>query len=504
MPNIFVLAIMLSVVITAMMMVYAIVRHTVEKSFFLILLSIANLFFVFGNLLEITASTLETAFYGVRVAYMGAPFILPLTYLFYREFYGKKRFTTLQHALFFAIPVLCMIALQAFPLVRLHYGEIWYSTNGYIAGVQHTDGITYYLGTILNYICIVLSIKLILTDILRGGRLQRRRSLLLLTGWLAPLIANVSFIFLGGDDSYDFTPITYVTAMALLLYVALAHNLLDVLPLARAQVIDELEDAFIVCDDNFHFLDANLSARRLFPELATLVSGESMEHVKGFKRQGELRIWVDGEERHYKITPTSILRDTKHSAICIVFRNVTVESRLLENLQRQATEDALTGVYNRGTFFDLAHATLAQEKAKSLDFALLMIDADHFKKVNDNYGHPCGDTVLKVLADTTRNHFRKDDIVGRYGGEEFAVLLANLSARQAVGSAEKLRKIIENMTISCQEAEVQVTISIGVAHYPAGTSQSLEGLLAEADEALYLSKSNGRNQTTLYGQQVLS
>jgi hypothetical protein len=88
--DIFVLAILLSVRLTVLMTVYAIVRHTVEKSFYLILLSIANLFFVFGNLLEIAAPALETAFYGVRVQYMGAPFIMPLTYLFYREFYGKR------------------------------------------------------------------------------------------------------------------------------------------------------------------------------------------------------------------------------------------------------------------------------------------------------------------------------------------------------------------------------------------------------------------------------
>ncbi|MGC4018793.1 MAG: histidine kinase N-terminal 7TM domain-containing protein [Muricomes sp.] len=305
--NLFILAIMLSVTVTALMMVYAIVKHTVEKSFFLILLSVANLFFVFGNLLEITAPTLETAFYGIRVQYMGGPFILPLTYLFFREFYGKKRFSSIKHAVFFVIPVLSMLALEAFPLVRLHYADIWYASNGYIASVQHTDGITYYLGTVLNYICIVLSLHLILERIINGSKRQRRQSLVLFAGWLAPLVANISFVFWGNDHSYDFTPIAYVTSMAVLLYSTLAHDMLDVLPLARAQVMDELEDAFVVCDEDFRFLDANLSARRLFPELATLAPGESMEDVRNFKKEGELRIMADGEEQHYKITTNPIL-----------------------------------------------------------------------------------------------------------------------------------------------------------------------------------------------------
>lgn len=497
MPNIFVLAIMLSVTITALMMVYAIVKHTAEKSFYLILLSVANLFFAFGNLLEITAPTLETAFYGVRVQYMGAPFIMPLTYLFYREFYGEKRFAPIKLAILFVIPVLSMLALQAFPLVRLHYADIWYSTNGYITSVQHTDGMTYYLGTALNYICVFLSLQLILGRIRHGGKLQRRQSLVLLAGWLAPLATNISFIFLDGGQSYDFTPVAYVTSMAVLLYSTLVHNLLDVLPLARAQVMDELEDAFIVCDDDFRFWDANLSAKRLFPELATLTPGESMEGIKGFKSEGELRVLEDGKERHYKITANPILRGTKNSGVCVVFRNTTVENRLLENLQRQATVDALTGVYNRGTFFNLVGETLEQDKVKMLDFALLMIDLDHFKQVNDTYGHPCGDAVLKAVADTAKNHFRKEGVIGRYGGEEFAVLLENISYTQAVTVAEKLRKAIEDMTICCGGQSIRVTASIGVAHYPAGDSQTPEILLARADEALYLSKSSGRNQTSL-------
>ncbi|MGF7142676.1 diguanylate cyclase (GGDEF)-like protein [Anaerotaenia torta] len=498
MPNIFVLAIMLSVAVTAMLMVYAIVKHTVEKSFFLILLSIANLFFVFGNLLEITAGTLETAFYGVRVQYMGAPFIMPLTYLFYREFYGKKRFTPLQHTLLFVIPVLSMLALQAFPLVRLHYPEIWYSTNGYIASVQHTDGITYYLGTALNYICILLSLRLIIGRIRHGGKQQRRQSLVLLTGWVLPLAANASFVFLGGDGSYDLTPIAYVTSMAVLLYAALAHNLLDILPLARAQVMDELEDAFIVCDDDFHFLDANLSARRLFPELSAMSSGESIERIRDFKREGELRIRANGEEQHYKITQNPILHGTKDSGVCVVFRNVTVENRLLESLQRQATMDALTGLYNRGTFFGLAEEALEKGKAQGMDFALLMIDLDRFKQVNDTYGHPCGDAVLKAVAAAARNHFYQDDIVGRYGGEEFAVLLENISGEQAAGTAEEFRKTVGGMIIRCHEQRVGVTVSIGIACCTSDDGQTLEGMLAQADKALYLSKSRGRNQISLY------
>lgn len=307
MLNIYVFAIMLSVTLTVLMMVYAIVKHTVEKSFYLILLSVANLFFAFGNLLEMTAPTLESAFYGVRVQYIGAPFIMPLTYLFFRDFYGKKRLTPLKHALFLIIPVLAALSLQAFPLVRLQYGDIWYSTNGQIVNVQHTSGITYYLSTVINYTCIILGLRLILKKVRDGGRGQRRQSLVMLAGAAAPIVANALYVFWDGARGFDLTPIAYVTAMAAFLYSALAHNLLDVLPLARAQVMDEMEDAFVVCDDDMYFLDANLSAKRLFPALSTLSPGEPLEKIPGFQKEGELQLWTDGEERHYKITANPIL-----------------------------------------------------------------------------------------------------------------------------------------------------------------------------------------------------
>ncbi|WP_312939607.1 diguanylate cyclase [Oscillibacter sp.] len=497
MPQLFILAVALSVVISIIMVVFTIANHTVEKSLYLILLTVGDLFFSFGNLLEITAPTLETAFYGVRVQYLGAPLLVPLAYLFFRDFYGKKRFSARRHVLIFSIPVVSMVSLQLYPLVRLHYSHIWYSTNGQIASIQHTDGIVYLLGVALNYICIVLGLSLILSHIRNGSKVQRRQSFILLLSCLAPLASNFSFVFFRGRQSYDFTPIAYVSALAVFLYSALTQNLLNVLPLARAQVIDGLEDAFIICDSDFHFLDANQSAKRLFPQLACMVSGESLEGVQGFKPEGETLIWKDGEARRYKITANPVLQGTISNGICIVFRDVTVERHLLDDLHRQATTDALTGVYNRGTFFDYARQTFAKGGGREA-LALLMIDVDHFKQVNDTYGHPCGDAVLKTIAQAARAHFRKSDLVGRYGGEEFAILLEDLSSQQAVETAEQFRRTIEELRIAYRDRIIRVAVSIGVAHCPAARRLLLEELLNQADAAMYLSKAGGRNRTSLY------
>lgn len=139
-----------------------------------------------------------------------------------------------------------------------------------------------------------------------------------------------------------------------------------------------------------------------------------------------------------------------------------------------------------------------------LDVCLLMIDVDHFKQVNDIHGHPCGDAVLKAVADIVKDHFRKSDVVGRYGGEEFAVLMAGASGDQALSIAEKLRKTIEDATVFCRDQGINVTISIGVVHACAGDNPTLETLLMQADAALYLAKGGGRNRACLYHKSAQS
>ncbi len=498
MLNIYTVIMTLSLILAALIVVYAVIRHTVDKSLYLIFLSIANIFFIFGSLLEMTASNLESAFYGVRVQYMGIPYLMPLSYLFCRDLYGKKRFNAWQHIVFLSIPVLSVFAIQVFPATRVFYDRIWYTTNGIVANVAHTSGFLYYASLALNYSSLLLALWLILRQIVSGGRRIRQQSIVLLVGWIGPVITNIFYTMVDRSSGFDLTPVVYVTAVVVFVSLALSGNLLEVLPLARRQVMDELEDAFVVCDEDMCFLDANLSAKRLFPELATLTRGESLECVGGFQSYGELRRWVNGEEIDYKITQTPVLQGKRNSGICIVFQNVTAENRLLENLRHRAEMDTLMDIYNRGAFFDIAHETLKRGRLRKHPCALLMIDLDHFKRMNDSYGHLYGDTVLRAVSATIKNNIRKGDVIGRYGGEEFAVLLEDITEEEAFEAAEKLRKSVESLEMLHEGERVLVTISVGVVHCPLCQSTTLRELLAHADEALYRAKTHGRNQVRMH------
>lgn len=157
-------------------------------------------------------------------------------------------------------------------------------------------------------------------------------------------------------------------------------------------------------------------------------------------------------------------------------------------LRALAYRDHLTGLYNRRRIEELLEAMYRTEQLKHGGLAVLFCDIDHFKRVNTRFGHPAGDEVLTKLADVFRQHFRRGDAVGRWGGEEFMIILANLTQSEAQDIAEALRKRVEKETFPHVD---KLTISIGVAMLQRG--EDVPSLVDRADQALRRAKMEGRN-----------
>ncbi len=170
----------------------------------------------------------------------------------------------------------------------------------------------------------------------------------------------------------------------------------------------------------------------------------------------------------------------------------------LQSARGEALNDPLTGIFNRRGFEARARKMFAAQEASGESACLLMLDIDHFKKINDTYGHLFGDKVLRGIAETLKSKVRGQDLIARLGGEEFAVLLAKTDLSGAWIVAEQIRQTVQQCKIhrlDTQEKIGGITISIGVAAYASGLS--LPELLNQADKALYSSKEQGRNRTTL-------
>lgn len=174
------------------------------------------------------------------------------------------------------------------------------------------------------------------------------------------------------------------------------------------------------------------------------------------------------------------------------------KERLEETAQRLAVTDPLTGAFNRRTFLELASKEIARSQRMQTAMSLLMLDLDHFKLINDKYGHPAGDEVLRRVVDALQTCLRREDLLVRYGGEEFSILLPNVSLDQAMLLAERARQAVEKLVITIQGRNVAVTISLGAAALRRGPEDNIKLLVARADEALYSAKKAGRNRVVAY------
>ena len=182
-------------------------------------------------------------------------------------------------------------------------------------------------------------------------------------------------------------------------------------------------------------------------------------------------------------------------ALCVL-TDVTEQLRLQRELQRVAHEDSLTGASNRGRFVELLGAEIERANRHGRALSLVLFDVDRFKQVNDTYGHAAGDAALRSLAAVAKAQLRRSDVLGRLGGEEFALLLPETGGDGALQVAERLREAVAAIPVAHADRSFAVTISLGVSSLLPGDTP--DRVLARADEALYAGKRSGRNRTVAW------
>ncbi|MBU1665018.1 MAG: PAS domain S-box protein, partial [Gammaproteobacteria bacterium] len=280
-------------------------------------------------------------------------------------------------------------------------------------------------------------------------------------------------------------------------------------------LFNSVAEAIYILDESGHFLDVNTGVERMYgysrDELigqtpAFLVApgmndlDELAERIRrafaGEPQQGE--IW--GRRKNGEIFPKEAWinkgRYFGHDVVIAVCRDATERRAAEDELRRLAATDALTGLANRRHFLDQMTLALARQKRHDTHTALLMLDLDWFKNVNDQYGHAAGDEVLRHTAAVMASSLRRIDLLGRLGGEEFAILLPDTEADGAHEFAERLRQLVAAQPTHGESGDIPITLSIGVTSFAAQDSD-IDAILARADRALYRAKENGRNRVEL-------
>ena len=166
----------------------------------------------------------------------------------------------------------------------------------------------------------------------------------------------------------------------------------------------------------------------------------------------------------------------------------------MKKLSNQANLDSLTGLLNRRYLMQLGEQQLALARKHNRPLGVILFDLDHFKAVNDHYGHLAGDEVLKYIARRAENCLRSDDLLGRYGGEEFVVFLLGADLSTSIAIGERIRQGIETIQVDFQGQSINISVSVGVYTAPINGNETLTEMLGQADRALYQAKHNGRNQ----------
>ncbi|GAA3441469.1 sensor domain-containing diguanylate cyclase [Planomonospora venezuelensis] len=405
-------------------------------------------------------------------------------------------------------PVTVLVLLGTNPWHHLFFAGV--ERVGWQGELVLQLGPLYWVHVAYGYMLVLAGLVRVLRARRAAPRGQRRIYTWTVGTALPPLAVNLVGLPLENQIA-DLTSVGFVLSV-IIAYRMVAHPTLpEQIPVARQQVFDTLADAVVVVDGSGRILDHNAAARelvrRIRPDLAGRISGSPVTEVFGpdvpmTEDSVADRILAGAGggvvDLHLRTSP---LRDRRDRCIgwALTAHDITEANRLRRQveeanvlLREQVVRDALTGLYNRRHLTDTLPALLTRSLEAETPLSLAVVDIDHFKKVNDTYGHACGDAVLIRVAQLLATGVRYDDLVARLGGEEFVIVLPGASPEAAVARLERLRELVADARTRTAGHELQVTVSIGVTAFTG--AQSSTELLEAADEALYEAKRLGRNR----------
>ena len=454
---------------------------------------------------EILDFTLPGKLFWLKVQYLGIPFIPAFWLCVALTYSGREQWLQPSaKAALFVVPVLTLV---------LHFTSSWHGLHYQVAGLTmngpfwHVDvhyGLWYWVHFIYLSLAVIGGNLLFLQQWREAEPLYRRQVLVMFLASLVPWLAYLLYLLKLTPWGLDVTPVFFSCSILAFACGFFWLQLFDLVPVARAAVFDMIGDGILVLDRKQRILDSNIAAKKMLPELiASGGIGSSidkvlaaypalLEQIKQSEAGQERMRWrLPGKEEKICASRVAPIVDPKGkgTGLIVVLQNVTEEVRLLERLQQAATMDGLTQIYNRTHFFQLCQGEFRKEAIGEKPFSLIIFDLDHFKRINDTFGHQAGDEALRQVARAAQSVLRDSDLLGRYGGEEFILFLPRSSAQEAVQVAERLRLCITDLQLPELGAERTLSASFGVAEGRA----NLEACLLAADRALYEAKHNGRN-----------
>lgn len=423
-------------------------------------------------------------------------------------------------------PLVVLVGAATNPLHRL-FLVAWEPHPG--GWIRWQGGPLYWADTVYLYTLVVWGSVVLVRGWGGAGSLHRRQLGLVLVGAAVPVVGNaLSMSSPWHADLPDLTAVLFTATAGIDAYAIFKVGLFDLAPVARSVVLDHLTDGVFVIDTLTRLIDVNCAGRRLLrdhapglPRDPVGVPASEIVARLGLTAPlgaGELRVTTHGrisvlDVRTAPVTDSAgqvlgemfVVRDitaahAQQAALAAANHRLRHQVATIEQLRaelaEQAVRDELTGLHNRRHLVTALDRAIGKAVTGGGDLAVVLLDVDHFKAVNDRYGHAVGDAVLVATAEALAAGVREHDTLARYGGEEFVVLLPGATREQAVERAEQWRLNCAAVLVESSNGPVSVTISAGVATLSA-TGADPAALLRAADDALYAAKAGGRDRVVV-------
>ncbi len=490
--------------------VFAKRHHYNDIARFFILYTGAITVYCFGAAFGLISTTLEQMTFWTVIQYAGMPFSAPLGLLFIMYFLGKN-ITKRLFAALLVIPFISFIMVATNHWHHLHYRVFEVDPVLGFPYIYQEIGIWYVIHGVFTFASMFVAFLLALSHWKETARVYRPQIFSLVIGQLVPMLT--AFLYLIGFAPQGIDPVPMVLWVSSLLYLWAIHSsrMFSIMPIAKDTIFNSINDGVMVLDESCRLIEFNHGSRSMFPLLNKSMFGMDFNKV-WFELSGdsfpfpletsvvtkELKLTIDGSERIYQVRTSALHHANNRNGLLVIFTEITELKMLQLKLEHQAYYDELTQIFNRRAFFQMAEQDFAAAQKVSSPFTIILMDIDHFKSVNDTYGHSVGDQVLMHVAKACEKQLVEGMIFARYGGEEFVLSLMGCTAYEGEKLADQLRKHIAAQPLLTPEGVLTVTLSFGVAEAAEDPEETLNQLLIKADKALYSAKREGRNQVQVY------
>lgn len=476
-----------------------------------IAVTIFSTIFTYSYAFELCSKSLEQIKFWLKIEYLAMPFIPVFILLMCLEYIGIRLKNWIYYILFIT-PIVTIFMHDTNDLHHLYYKSVSLRSDFPFPIVNLEYGPFFYVHSIYLFLCLMFSIIMLLVRLRKAVFRFKIQIFMMIAGLIMPIVAN--HFYLNGLSPYgiDLGPVSMSISFLFHGSALITFQMFNVAPIARDTVFESMKDGVIVLSQNNRVLDYNQAMKDVLPILNKHAIGKQIKdillghnHLLELIKKGQscdYELLMNRQTIHYNIRFSPVLNKNGMTVGQILtFTNITERIYLLKKLKRLASIDGLTQIFNKSFFMNKYEEVFNELKAKGENIAVVMFDIDHFKSVNDTYGHEVGDVVLSYVSKLAKEHLRKSDFIGRYGGEEFVICMPNTNILEAYKIADHIREKIAERKTRINDNDIQVTSSFGVTSTQfliGDENKTMQSLIREADQALYVAKNSGRDRVEIF------